>query len=472
MTWSTQGAVPETLANNVIHTTTEIFTHINRPPRANTFSEIYETFSAATSAPVVGSNGPINVQPDTLYYTLQLGEWHSRNSSTSHLKLTFEFRAFGINPTADADPFSVISDAQTVTTYVNDPLMHYSIIEPLFVTVDGVQAAVARLPYIQSTPAITYNTDILFPVPKFNASVTFQIKTSTPQNINVATDSGNPGWYSAALGVGIVFGLSALFAVIAVGTYLFCYAPWLKAWAVISLPGRKVLQKIESVRKPAAPTFDVGMSYDDDDEGDEEDGLLAEERVDPGELLKQGLMAAVVKPTGRQGVLKKLTHAMGRRLSNFIGWDGKPVGESSAGSESKSEKKTRKQMQQQRANSVIAKQMEASSSRPGIELESSIASAILGGVTRADSRIESSDIESSSEPLHAKAEDTTPPRLRNIDNAGSSSDIDVDSARGDTPPRAKKAFGLRGFKITAHTPTPSQVESSTPPRDPHSSDEE
>lgn len=303
--------------------------------RGDTFLEVYEIFSKNTLARLYGmTTGYRPVTTDTVYYTqvVDTSMW-SMASTTTGIGIVNQW-VLNIKPGTQ----NIIGYNATnlVSVDTKAPTMNLISSQSLRPVVDGVIGTATWGGFLSASTSgalliFNSNTTTAKPNTRMSLEYEFRISPGSGSSVPDEVESRLPGYKKSAIAVAVVFGVPAVCLVIGFATYFFCLGAWLPIWAVISRPGRFLFRKVHDWRRPPAPRFRA--DEDDEDDEDEHDPLHSE-RVGADDILKMtggavGNAAAagkLDKHHGRQSsqdnVLIRLRKAMGRRLSNFVGWDG------------------------------------------------------------------------------------------------------------------------------------------------------
>lgn len=300
------------------------------------FLQVFEIFSGNTVAQTYKSPFvPVAVRADTVYYTQSLdrSEWNMAPSATGVTITNNCILDVSIDDTV-VEGFNATNQIQVS---VKSQRLNLWVTQSLRPSVDGNAATVSWDGIVQPSKngrqtALRSITTI--PRPNDFIALLYEFRVTSPSGASVGAKSkaSMPGYKKSAIAVGIVFGVPAVAIILGFSVYFFCLGAWLPIWAVISRPGRAVQRKFHVWRSPPAPRF---QADDDDDEDEDEDDPLNFERVGADEILKMtggvvGTAASGGKGSSRghdrqpsgDHVLSRLRKAMGRRLSNFVGWDG------------------------------------------------------------------------------------------------------------------------------------------------------
>lgn len=300
----------------------------------DTFLEVYELFSRNTLAQLYGmTNGYRPVSADTVYYTqaIDTSMW-SMAAATTGIGIVNQW-VLNIKPGTQ----TIAGYDATTIIFVdtNAPTMKLVSSQSLRPVIDGSISNATWGGYItpsSSGTKLLFHSNTTMAKPTRLASILYEFKIAPGSASTVASKvkPGLPGYKKSAIAVGVVFGVPALALIIGFAVYFYCLGCWLPIWAVISRPGRYLYRKLYAWRRPPAPRFQA----DDHSDDDEDDDALHTERVGADEIMKMaggaiGTAAAAGKlkkehdrQTSSDNVLIRLRKAMGRRLSNFVGWDG------------------------------------------------------------------------------------------------------------------------------------------------------
>ena len=477
--------------------------------RGDTFLEVYEIFSKDTMAQLYGMTGGYRpVLANTVYYTqvLDTSTW-SMDANTTGISIQNGW-------ILDARPNTIQAVFYNATTLILgetvSPRLNMNSTASLRPVIDGsarpVNSWSGRIIPLQSNGDYTvYESTVTMPKPTRLLALQYEFRifpNKTYAKSAPKSSDDMPRWKQNAIGVALGFGFPALCLVIGFAVWFFCLGCWLPIWRVISRPGRAVYRKAYDWRRPPAPRF---RSDDDDEEDEDEMDGLNSERVGADEILRMtggavGNAAAAGKlskehgrQTSQDNVLIRLRKAMGRRLSNFVGWDG-PPGMEASGSE-KSGGKHKKGSKRQSQHSGVG--IDSSHDVEESDIEASSASYYAQPSTTHEATgflhgNDSDDAASSSHLMlgYSSAEDDAEAQTGQYSPISSPSSsrpetpvrMRPDARTEETSPsRAKKgaAHGLRGFKITSSpmtsidhpSPPPSaHPDSSVPPQSPTGSD--
>lgn len=454
--------------------------------RGDTFLEVYEIFSANTLARLYGmTTGYRPVTTDTVYYTqvVDVSMW-SMAPATTGIGIVNQW-VLNIKP--GTQNIIGYNATNVISVDTKSPVMNLVSSQSLRPVVDGVIGSATWNGFVTTTSngallVFNSNTTMARPNTRLSVEYEFVISPGSSSSITAAIEPSLPGYKKSAIAVAVVFGVPAVFLIIGFATFFFCLGAWLPFWAVISRPGRFVYRKIYDWRRPPAPRF---RADDDDEEDDDEHDPLHSERVGADDILKMtggavGSAAAgkLDKHHGRQSsqdnVLIRLRKAMGRRLSNFVGWDGPDgtaPGIAASGSEkaSSSKKNKNKNKSTPLDSSQMTEDEDTEASSASYYAQPSNAheeSGLMGGdsddgapahlqlgYSSGEDNDQSGQYSPTSSPSSSRPE--TPVRMRPEARTEETS-----------PSRGKRgaahATGLRGFKITS-SPVVSIDHPSPPP---------
>ena len=448
----------------------------------DTLLQIFEIFDQDTTITLYGGTSSVQVRADTVYYSqvVNVSSWNLSPSATGLRFVTWEI----LNTDAPGSSLVSTSTSTSLSRDIscNQFSAHLSLSKTM--VVDGVQVSSTFSDFVTDAESLIYATNQQGPVPAVYAKQSFELRVSPASNarLPLKIKLGLEGYQKSTIAVGVVLGLPALVSIIAFATYLFCLGTWLSIWAVISIPGRIVVRRFKMCFRPPAPTFEF-----EEEEGEEEDDPLDMERVDSEQLLKFAggtHIAASLKHHQRNdtgstdNVLSRLRKAMGRRLSNFVGWDGPPPptpgssapgtpnssigggGDRSPSPGKKNRIKSKKTKEHVRGSSNggggdDSARIISEESMPGLhELEGSSGNNIMMASmysSRGMNQGGQQDAADTSVRLLSDRDESPSPSMHRRDPSSGSSSSDREE-----PPRQRKPPGLRGFKITTSQTSPTQ----------------
>lgn len=294
----------------------------------DTFLQVYEFFDQDTTATLYGDANDTAVRADTVYYSqvIDLSHWRLASSAVG-LRIVTWTNLYTLMPTY-ALSRTTIPEGRLVS--LNADEFKFEMLQSGFVTVDGVAQANPITDSVFDGLSLLYSTTQECSRPVDSAIQRFELRISpgTAATLVAPAKQGMPGYKQSALIVGITLGVIALLVIFGFAVYFFCLGLWLPIWGVISIPGYAVADRVRLLYRPPAPRFE-----EDEEDAEDDDDPLGAERVDADELMKftasaVGSAASMKgnKQASSDNVLSRLKKAMGRRLSNFVGWDGPPPG--------------------------------------------------------------------------------------------------------------------------------------------------